>query len=333
MKNFTFKTLFLLGIVSILFACKDKDKDEPKKTYDIYIDFWNPTGSDPQIKLNAEKTSKEIKIDFTKTFEGKVVGGNETEVIIDNFRLIDNNYKNYAISKITAYEWRETKWKQDVEFIMSYERTRSLSLVLVLDRSKSLGEDFTKVKEYAIDFVNKVFETATSARIGIVDFADDINQLDITSDKDKIISYIQSLKQGKYTKFYEALDKAITMIDNEKNAESKAILGFTDGTDNGEGVKSEDIYNRLTQDESKIKISSFMIGLEGKGGVDKDILRRISTNGGVAQFPNGASELERTFKNFSSAIANVYNLTYTRNKNKIAENSPARLKFAIETVD
>ncbi len=330
MKNFTFKTLLMLSIAVTLFACKD-DKDEPKKTFDIYIDFWNPTGSDPQVKLDDAKTSKEIKIDFTKKFEGKAVGTNLTEVIIDNFRIIDNNYRNYSIKKINAYEWRETKWKQDVEFTMSYERTRSLSLVMVLDRSESLGEDFTKVKEYAVEFVNKVFETATNARIGIVDFADDVNYLDITSDKNQIISYIQNLKQGKFTRFYDALNQAITMIDGEKNAESRAILGFTDGTDNGQGITSTDIRNKLLEDDSKIKISSFMIGLEGKGGVDKNILRNLATNGGVAQFPNGAGELESTFRNFSSAIANVYNLTYTRNKNTIPADQPAKLKFAIET--
>lgn len=330
MKNLTLKTIIFLSVVVLFAACK-KDKDEPQKAFDIYIDFWNPTGTDPQVKLDADKTSKEIKIDFSKEFKGVAVGTMDTKVIIDNFRIIDDNYKNYSIKKITAYELRESNWKHDVEFIMNYDKTQSLSLVMVLDRSSSLGDDFAKVKQYAIDFVNKLFASKANVRIGIVDFSDDVKKLAITDNKTEIVNYITNLKQGKYTKLYEAINEAITLISAETDAESKAILGFTDGSDNGQGVSSDDIYKKLVEDESKIKISSFMIGLEGKGGVDRNILSRLAVNGGVAQFPNNAGELETTFKNFSSAIANVYNLTYTRNQNKIPADTPAKLKFSIET--
>jgi Mg-chelatase subunit ChlD len=332
MRNLTFKTIFLLSIAVMLFACK-KDKSDPKTSFDIYIDFWNPTGTDPQITLDEANTSDEIKIDFTKQFEG-IATGNLTQVVIDNFRIIDDNYKNYSISKITAYELNDlNEWKEDVEFTMSYERTRSLSVVLVLDRSKSLGDDFANVKQYAIEFVNRLFEeTENNVQIGIVDFATTVNSLPLTNDQASITSYITGLVEGDFTAFYDAVDEAIDML-IPVDAESKAILGFTDGTDNSSstGVTSTYLYEKLVNDDSDIKISSFMIGLEGKGGVDNTVLQKLSANGGISQFPETSTELQTAFDNFSSAIANVYNLTYTRNQQAIPEASAKQLKFTILT--
>jgi len=334
MKNLTLKTLFLFSIAVLLFACK-KDKTEPKTTFDIYIDFWNPTGTDPQISLDETQTSDEIKIDFDKGFIGEAVGTTHTKVVIDNFRIIDDNYKNYSISKITAFEKNDLgTWGEDVEFTMSYDKTRSLSVVLVLDRSGSLGDDFVKVKEYAVEFVNKLFEeTSNNVRIGIVDFSTITQSLTISSNKTEIISYINSLELevDGFTAFYESVDQAVDMLIAESAAESKAILGFTDGKDNQSTITSTDVRNKLVDDVSEIKISSFMIGLEGNGTIEKSVLQNLAVNGGVSQFPANATELQTSFDNFSSAIANVYNLTYTRNQKVIQESAPAKLKFSITT--
>lgn len=332
MKNLAIKTLFLFCIASMFVACK-KDDAKPKTT-DLYIDFWNPTGTNPQISLDESKTSDLIKIDFSKGFEGVAVGTTHTKVIIDNFRIIDNNYKNYTIKEITAYEQNDLgEWGEDVEFTMSYDKTRSLSVVLVLDRSGSLGEDFTKVKEYAVEFVNKLFLETNSVRIGIVDFSTQTSNLTISSDKANIISYINglTLEEGGFTAFYQAVDEAIAMLNTETAAESKAILGFTDGKDNQSNITSTDLRTKLVEDVSNVKISSFMLGLEGKGPIEKTVLQTLAVNGGVSQFPANADELQSAFVNFSSAIANVYNLTYTRNQQQIPESDKKSLKFAIKT--
>jgi Ca-activated chloride channel homolog len=330
MKHLVVKTLFFLSFALIFVACK-KDKTNPKTAFDIYIDFWNPTGTNPQISLDEAATSKEIKIDFDKQFEGIAVG-NLTKVLIDNFRIIDDNYRNYSISNITAYEFKEEKWKEDVEFTMSYEPTRSLSVVLVLDRSQSLGEDFASVKQFANDFVEKLFAELDNVQIGIVDFSTTVNSLPLTNNQTTITNYINELTEGEFTAFYDGVNEAIDML-LPVEAESKAILGFTDGTDNNSsvGVTSDFLYDKLINDDNEIKISSFMIGLEGKGGVDRNILKKLSANGGVAQFPSGSGELQSAFDNFSSAIANVYNLTYTRNQQQITEANPVKLKFSIQT--
>lgn len=334
MKNLPLKLLFLLSISILIFGCK-KDKTSPKTAFDIYIDFWNPMGTNPEIKFDESKTSSEIKIDFDKQFEGVAVNAEDAQVIINNFRIIDNNYKNYSITKITPYELNDlNEWREQVEFTVAHQRTKSLSVVLVLDRSNSLGEDFEKVKQYAVAFVNKLFEeTNDNVRVGIVDFATEVNSFDISNNKTQIINYISALEMGQYTTFYEAVDKAIDMLLLEVNAESKALLGFTDGVDNSNNatITSTYLHDKLANDESETKISSFMLGFEGEDSVDKNVLNNLSVNGGISQFPTDANQLQISFDNFSKAIANVYSLTYTRRQSVIPETSPAKLKFSIQT--
>lgn len=333
MKHLALKTLFFLSLTIAFVACK-KDSTDPKTAFDIYIDFWNPDGSTPMIKFDEALTSEEVKIDFEKPFEGVAINSLEAQVIIDNFRLIDDNYRNYTITKIDAYEKNEfDEWiLQSAESTLEYTKTEGLSAVLVIDRSLSLGDDFVRVKENAVEFVNRLFEeTNNKVEIGIVDFATDVKSMALSNNKTDVINYIQSLEIGGYTTLYQAVDLAIDMLIADTDAESKAILGFTDGADDTQDpvITATYLRDKMLNDESKRKISSFMIGFGSN--VSGTALRTMSVNGGLYQLPGNTSELGTVFENFSRAIANVYNLTYTRRQTVIPEDSPAKLKFSIQT--
>ncbi len=333
----TLKVLFL-GLAVLLVSCS-KDDDDNNNTpttareYNLYIDFWNPDGNNPQIQFDAQNSSKEVRIDFSQTFAGVAVPPNFTNVIIDNVRIIDANYNNYQIDGITAYEFREdiNGWKVDVEFYMAYEPVGHMDVVLVLDASASLGNDFGKVKEFANSFVSKVFTQSPGANIGIVDFSDVINTYTLSNDQEGINDYILGIEQGPFTTLYEALNEGITML-QENEAEGKAIVTFTDGTDNNSGPQytPQFLADRMENDPDNILINSFTIGLEGNGGVDKPVLEKLAVNGGVAAFPRNIGELETVFDQFSTSIANVYNLTYIRNQQVIPQGDAVKLKFVIK---
>ena len=118
----------------------------------------------------------------------------------------------------------------------------------------------------------------------------------------------------------------------ENSAEGKAIVTFTDGTDNNSDPQytPEFLTNRLENDPNNILINSFTIGLEGNGGVDKPVLEKLAANGGVAAFPRNITELETVFNQFSTSISNVYNLTYIRNQQVIPQSDPVKLRFVIK---
>ena len=331
-----FKHLSLLTLALFLTSCGSNgvDPKNPKsKEFELYIDYWNTLGNNPQITFDGVNSSPEVKIDFTKTFAGVAVPPNFTNVIIDNVRIIDANDINYQIDGITAYEWREEldDWKEDVEFTMNYTQVQDLSVIMVLDESASLGEDFEKVKQYAASFVTNVLDEIPNARIGIVDFADQIHSFPPTNSKSALQNYIASLEQGPFTTLYESVNLGIEMLETE-DAESKVLLIFTDGTDNNSNPEftAEYLIDKLHTNVGDVKITSFAIGLEGKGGVDKPVLTSLAANGGSAAFPKNADELGKVFLKFSSSVANVYNLTYVRNQQVVPDSDKRKLRFVIK---
>lgn len=329
--------IFLISVVLLttLIACGDNTESEPKaqsRTFELYIEFWNPDGQTPQISFDGLNSSPEIKIDFSKSFGGEISPPNFTRVIIDNVRIIDPNGVNYQIEDIVAYEWREdlNDWKVDVEFTMQYGPVVDLDIMLVLDASGSLGEDFPKIQQYAKNFVEKVLESSPAAKIGVVDFSDVINALGLTNDKTLLLNYIDNISQGPFTSLYEAINAGIDTLQNA-NSEGKALMAFTDGTDNNSKPQytPDFLYNKLINDYNTIKINSFMIGFEGAGGVDKPVLVKLAANGGAAEFPQTIDELGDVFEDVSKSISNVYNFTYIRNRQIIQASTPAKLKFEI----
>jgi len=310
------------------------DPQNPQsKEFELYIDFWNTLGTNPQITFDAQNSSPEVKIDFSKTFEGVAVPPKFTNVIIDNVRIIDNNNINYQIDKITAYEWHQdiNDWKEDVEFTCNYTQVQDLTIMMVLDASASLGEDFAKVKQYASNFITEVLKNIPNAHIGVIDFSDEIHSFPPTNNKVALQNYIADIKQGPFTSLYESVNMGIDMLENA-TAESKTLLVFTDGTDNNSNPEFTPQYliDKLNPNTGGVRISSFTIGLEGNGGVDKPVLEQLAANGGIAAFPKNIDELGKVFVKFSGSIANVYNLTYVRNQQVIPDTDKRKLRFVIK---
>ena len=187
--------LSIICMVLLAGACGKNGAEPKEREFELYIDFWNPQGTNPQISFDAVNTSPEVKIDFTKTFAGVAVPPKFTNVIIDNVRIIDDKDVNYQINDIIAYEWREDidDWKVDVEFTMEYSQVQDLLIMMVLDASASLGTDFEKVKQYAANFVTKVLTEIPDARIGIIGFSDEIHSFPPTNNKAALQNYIASL--------------------------------------------------------------------------------------------------------------------------------------------
>lgn len=329
-------TLLLCGLIMTAMSACDRTDDKPNlsRNFQLFIDYWNPDGDSPEIRFDEENTSDAIRIDFEKTFGGAVVGNALSQVAINNFRIIDQYNGNHQIKKITAFEYRSDikDWKEDVEFIMEYETIEDLAVVLVLDRSESLGEDFVKVKEYASGFVERIFRETGQLQVGVVDFADEVNSLPLTYREQEVTSYINGLKQGRFTTLYEAVNQGVNML-QAVEAEAKAIVIFTDGTDNNSNIEYNPDYliQKIRGNDEKSRVISFSIGLDGKGEVDKRVLNKLTANGGVASFPRSVEELEHVFEDFSGGIANVYQLTYIRNRQPIPAASPVKLRFEIET--
>jgi Ca-activated chloride channel homolog len=202
-----------------------------------------------------------------------------------------------------------------------------------LDRSESLGADFSTVQTYAKDFIDQIFNDRPVVQMGVVDFADDVQSYPLTDNRDALKSYIGGLEQGKFTTLYDAMDLGIDML-QDSDSQSKVLFVFTDGSDNNSSpnVDVDYLLNRIKAQKNTTGITSFAIGLDGDGGVDQTILSKLSGNGGTASFPKTISQAKDVFKKFSKVISNVYSLEYLRNQQVIPRNTPRKLKFEIQTV-
>ncbi len=327
------KLIFKALLISVfLYGCDTNEPGAGNK-FQIYLDFWNTTGRNPEIKFDESKTSKEIKIDFSQTFEGQTEGSLLTKVVIDNFKIVDAQNNNYNINGIRAYEYRNNDWKEDVEFTMDFTQTQDVGvIVLVLDRSESLGADFSKIKEYAMDFVDQTFASHPEVKMGVVDFSTNVHTFPITNNQAALKDYISNLTSDRFTALYEAMDEGVEML-LRNSAQSRILVTFTDGTDNMSDqnyYNLDNILNKIKNDKNTNKIRGFFIGLEGKGGLDSNMPAKLISNGWIVSIPTSAAQVKEVFEKFGKLISNVYHLTYIRNQQVISRTTPVKLRFEIE---
>lgn len=329
--------LLIAGLCFSQTACKDDDSgrggdpDNPYGEFYLYLDYWNPTGNDPQIVFDETLSSPEVVIDFTKTFEAENIPPNIVDVLIDNIRIIDDAGDNYQIQDVDAYEYREDNWELDVEFTVFYELVEEMSAFLILDASNSLGDDFATIKEYAQAFVTQVFESIPDTKLGVIDFSNEIGLFQLSDSPDDINNYIESIPQGQFTSLYDAVNLGIEQL-NFSDSESKAIMTFTDGIDNNSdpALNPNLLLDKMENNPDGSKIISYTIGFKGNNAnVDEAALETIACNGGLAEFPQSLTQLEQVFKDFSESISTVYTLRYRRNQQPIQETDKRSLKFVI----
>lgn len=328
------KLIFKALLLSVfIFGCNTTEPGAGN-SFQIYLDFWNTTGRNPEIRFDEIKTSKEIKIDFSQTFEGQTEGNQLTKVVIDNFKIVDNQNNNYNINGIKAYEYRNNAWKEDVEFTMDFTQTQDVGVVvLVLDRSESLGGDFAKIKEYAMNFIDQTFATHPEVKMGIVDFSTDVHTYPITNNREGLKAYISGLTSDRFTALYQAMDEGVEML-LRYPAQSRILVTFTDGTDNMSDknyYNMDNILNKIKNDKNSNKIRGFFIGLEGKGGLDTSLPPKLISSGWIVSIPTSATQVKEVFEKFGRLISNVYHLTYIRNQQVIPRNTPIKLRFDIQT--
>ncbi len=146
------------------------------------------------------------------------------------------------------------KWQIDGEVdqgLARFSDENSMAIVLVLDCSHSLGDNFAKVKESAISFINLLYDRGGNKgniHIGVVAFNYQNYVQEIVpltdSNKASLIRFISNLTKEKSTRLYTAMDKGVSMIENYveqkalKNFDGATLVTFTDGLDNG-SVKTE----------------------------------------------------------------------------------------------
>lgn len=127
------------------------------------------------------------------------------------------------------------------------ESTMKTNIMLVVDNSKSLGDDFKKVQDAAVEFVGQLYRESQGKdvfRVGVIGFSTvkftrirEITTLDATNYRE-IVNFIRGLEMQNGTALYYSLEKALEMLKSDANSNIKddeykesRIYAFTDGLD------------------------------------------------------------------------------------------------------
>jgi hypothetical protein len=299
------------------------------KEFHLIGEYTNAAGI-PNFAVIANESDQEIK--YAQSLAKPA--GRIVEITFENLRIIDAQANNYEITKVWCEEFVDGQWVSFTEFNCRLElNPKKLGVVLVLDASNSLGNDFKNVQENAREFVNIVFQnTKDSARIGVVSFATDVDSMNIVagnisadSAKHKITAFIDKIRQGEFTKLYDGMITGVNMLAPLK-MDAKALVAFTDGRDNysRRDHTADTVVARL----KRAGIVSFAIGYEGKGELDPAILTRLAVNGSYKS-AKSAEALKSIFREFAVTVTDFYRATYSRNDQIIDLENPRRIRLNI----
>lgn len=302
-------------------------------SYPYYI--CGTTTIDPN---NGTVTLRDISYKgFSCKKENFKTGIEHNEKALFRFEEIQTNPSISLKGKRLQY-WRQDEsgaWITDAEGgtgIAEDRLNKYITIMLVLDCSRSLGLDFDKVKKGAISFIEKLQSVSSSnyVRLGIIGFSSiaDANKQIFSirplnaSTYNEAVKFINNLSTDNNTALYYAIDNAVDMLsqyvtenfDIKDNYEGTYMLTFTDGIDNSSQFRDKKIFTskqayEYIQDKvikTQIRgshIESYIIGAKG---VD------LQTSEQISKFKRELENLiPDKFSDRFTYLENMQNLEYT----------------------
>ena len=184
-----------------------------------------------------------------------------------------------------------------------------VDVVLVLDSSGSMGDNMKPAVEAAKDFVNSLPD---NTGIRFIQFAQKIT-IHKGEKKAEVIKALDTVKSIGATAMYDALDKALKLLEKKKKP---YIVLFSDGADSREpgvdGKGSNLTKNQIIEKLKKSKATLLTIGF-GKGH-DPKTLKAMSevTPNGMYVAAADKEALPSAFAAVSSKFGNQFKITYER---------------------
>lgn len=294
----------------------------------------------PTFTYDADSSDSRIKVDsaFAHPTPGSFL---EIDVVLRDLQISDTRldasgdtiidiYQITNIDDIVVEERRNNRdWLSDTEFeIVQGIRLEEVAVVIVLDVSLSLEDQFRAVKTAAKDFVDFMFESSESPFIGVVIFSTQITLMSFSDDAESIKTFIDNAEQGEFTSLYTAMITGIEML-IPINVDLKTIVTFTDGINNFRESDPAQVLDRLEENDD---IISYTLGFTGSSGnIDAEVLDAFATNGGRFFLVETTSALRSRYELISSEVSQRYNLTYRRNNQEITDADSLYIRFSIPT--
>lgn len=251
-----------------------------------------------------------LSIRQQNVYVGSQPDGKEVMFTFDHIVADDPDFPGFDNIAYWYYDPEIADWQPDIE-IRKGERSKELhkdmTVVLIIDCSNSLQNDFQFVKNATLRFLKQMFDAAPNGNvhIGIVGFSSmpDTQILPIqpltSNSYSNMQSFIRGLRINNGTALFYAWDKAVEATSQYissgrmRNYEKSHFVTFTDGIDQTSQdltrrptpiVSADDYYNYIIK-TAKNKIRNYESDVVFVKGTD------ITNNQQQAKFENKLSQL------------------------------------------
>ena len=212
-----------------------------------------------------------------------------------------------------------------------------ITLVMMLDRSGSMKENFSLVEQAAEAFVRRLLPE-DKVRIGSFAARIQIDPEDFTNDYEKLIGVLRSeLQPAGPTPLWNAVNAAMTALGSQDGR--RVVLVFTDGVDEPMNFKGNNVSHKDAQKRAQEEdVMVYAVGLEslvpyggrraplpGRGGLGMErrmILQKpdeglakiaAETGGGYFELTR-AEDLRKTFSRVADELHRQYALAFEPTK-------------------
>lgn len=286
----------VLGLFGTLSAQSRKNPDPDRAKYFIKGNLSIATDASHKLvyRLDNPTHSKGISFDGVSSIMGSVT---DQEDVQFEFRNASTDYAGgFDNNRLQFWRYDEelSEWQPDIETrqgTASFEQTKVLSLLLLIDCSTSLGADFDLVKDNAKYFIKLLTQASGkgNVKVGIIGFSTvkDTRIFDITSLSEntsaRMQTFIDGLELSNGTALYYSMDKAMGMLQQymdvnhikKEDYANSYIVTFTDGVDQTSQntdknlFTADDYYTYLQTQLSSVQIlgspvSTYIVGVKGR---------------------------------------------------------------------
>lgn len=243
-------TIAAIALVVMLFPTVVKAQNIPhtppdKAKYSIIGRMQYDNNSRSRYLLNAQGTG--ISFEYQARRLAKPTQMADLVVRFDSVRT--NPERPMTFLNFWRYDEEIGEWIYDREVRQGgdqMETTMKTSIMLVIDNSKSLAEDFKRAQDAAIEYVEQLYRASNNKdifRVGVIGFSTvqftrvrDIAPLDANNLRE-ITKFIRSLNMQNGTALYYSLDTALVLLERDamnipsNEYKESRIIAFTDGLD------------------------------------------------------------------------------------------------------
>lgn len=330
-------------------ACEDStfiEGNAIERVSYLYLKYWNTYEEDPEspvtnnlygntptIELDEENTSKDVVIDFEKTFTGRISGSNTAEIVIDNVRIYDE-YGNYKIKAVSVDEEREGLWapQSQNENPVTVSDLEELDVAIVFDNSEYLANQFENMKSNAVSFIRNIGRKVKNSKFTVVTSAGGFDKITASEfgNAETAVNAINGMQKDSYSYLFSACQKAMDVLKTGTSS-SKVMVYFGSGNySQTDTVSKSMIVERLNTDKFR-SIQTFALGYSDNGVLASDMKGIISSFcvRGYAVYPGEGDKLSEFFDYFSNSLASAYHLTYRHEATKFDEANKQKIRFKL----